>query len=54
MLRKQYKIPDSNCAIVNCGTSRYHEEVSLFKLPAPKDEFHRKWWKDRLNINKRL
>ena len=39
-----------NCVIVNCGTSRHQKEISLFKLPTPKDEFHKKWWRDMLNI----
>ena len=40
--RKQYKIPGWNCALVNFGTSRYHEEINLTKLPTPKDEFQGK------------
>ena len=43
-------MPGSNCAIVNCGTSRYEKEIRLLKLPAPKDKFHKKWWRDMLNI----
>ena len=36
--------------MVNCGTSRYQKETSLFKLPTPKDEFHKKGRRDMLNI----
>ena len=43
----------SNCVIVNCGTSRYQKEISLFKLPTPKDEFHKKWQRYMLNIIRR-
>ena len=43
-------MPGSNCVIVNCGTSRYQKEISLLKLPTLKDEFHKKWQRDMLNI----
>ena len=33
ILKKQYKMPFSNCVIVNCRTSRYQKEKSSFKLP---------------------
>lgn len=52
-MRKQYNINGSNCALVNCGTSKYHKERSLIKLPTLKDEFQGQWWKDMLNIIKR-
>ena len=52
-MRKQYKIPVSNYTLVNCGTSRYHKEISLIKPPTLKDEFEEKWWKYLLNVIKR-
>ena len=43
-------MPGRNCEVVNCGTSRQQKEIRLFKLPTPKDEFRKKWWRDILNI----
>ena len=47
-------MPGSNCVIVNCGTSRYQKEISLVKLPTPKDVFPKKWQRDMLNIIKEI
>ena len=43
-------MPGSNCVIVNCATSRYHKEISSFKLLTPKDKFGKKWRRDMLDI----
>ena len=43
-------MPGANCSIYNCCTSRRHSGLGIFKLPAPKDEFHKKWREQLLNI----
>ena len=43
-------MPGANCAIFGCGTSR-KQKISIFKLPNPaKGEFHKKCYRDILNI----
>ena len=36
-------MPGDNCSVFGCGTSRRTKGVGIWKLPAPKDEGHRKW-----------
>lgn len=43
-------MPGANCSIYNCSTSRRHSGLGIFKLPAPKDEFNKKWREQLLNI----
>ena len=43
-------MPGSNCSILGCGTCRNQTEFGIFKLPAPKDDFHKKWRTDLLNV----
>ena len=32
-----------NCAILGCGSCRRTKGIGIWKLPAPKDEAHKKW-----------
>ena len=40
---KFISMPGENCAVFGCGTCRRHKGASLWKLPALKDEEHKKW-----------
>ena len=41
-------MPGSNCSVFGCGTCRNQSDIGIFKIPAPKDEFHTKWRNDLL------
>ena len=43
-------MPGADCCIVNCGTSRYHKDISLFKIPTPKDDANIKWRREMMNV----
>ena len=43
-------MPGANCSMYGCGTSRKHKDIGIFKLPLPKDDFHRKWRQDLIDI----
>lgn len=43
-------MPGANCSVFGCSTSRKDSGISLFKLPAPKDEAHKKWRGDLLCV----
>ena len=36
-------MPGENCAILGCGSCRRTKGIGIWKLPAPKDEAHKKW-----------
>ena len=36
-------MPGENCAILGCGSCRRTKGNGIWKLPAPKDEAHKKW-----------
>ena len=36
-------MPGENCAILGCGSCRRTKDIGIWKLPAPKDEAHKKW-----------
>ena len=36
-------MPGANCSIFGCKTSRAIKGISLFKLPAGKDEYNQNW-----------
>ena len=36
-------MPGENCAILGCGSCRRTKGIGTWKLPAPKDEAHKKW-----------
>jgi hypothetical protein len=42
-------MPGDNCAVFGCGTSRRTKGIGIWKLPAPKDEAHKKWRDEWLN-----
>ncbi|RMX56832.1 hypothetical protein pdam_00025512, partial [Pocillopora damicornis] len=42
-------MPGDNCAVFGCGTSRRTKGIGIWKLPAPKDEAHKKWRQEWLN-----
>ena len=39
-------MPAVNCTIVGCGTSRRTKGIGIFKLPAAKNDKHKKWSKE--------
>ena len=41
-------MPGDNCAIFGCGTCRRVKGIGIWKLPAAKDEAHKKWRADWL------
>ena len=43
-------MPGANCSIFGCSTSRKSKGCGIFKLPAPSNEFNKKWKDDILNI----
>ncbi|XP_066915394.1 uncharacterized protein [Clytia hemisphaerica] len=43
-------MPGANCSMYGCGTSRKHKDIGIFKLPLPKDDFHRKWRQELIDI----
>ena len=42
-------MPGDNCAVLGCGTSRRTKGIGILKLPASKDEAHKKWRQEGLN-----
>ena len=36
-------MPGDNCAVFGCGSSRRTKGIGIWKLPAAKDEPHKKW-----------
>jgi len=42
-------MPGDNCAVFGCGTSRRTKGVGIWKLPALKDEAHKRWRAEWLN-----
>ena len=36
-------MPGVNCSVLGCGSCRRSKGLGIFKLPAAKDEVHRKW-----------
>ncbi len=36
-------MPEANCSLATCGTSRRTKGIGIFKLPAPVDDFHADW-----------
>ena len=38
-----YAMPGVNCAVWGCGSCRRTKGLGIFKLPAAKDEVHKKW-----------
>ena len=36
-------MPGENCAILGCGSRRRTIGIGKWKVPAPKDEAHKKW-----------
>ena len=41
-------MPGDNCAVFGCGTCRRVKGIGIWKLPAAKDEAHKKWRADWL------
>ena len=41
-------MPGDNCAVFGCGSCRRTKGLGIWKLPAPKDEAHKKWREDWL------
>ena len=41
-------MPEVNCSVLDCGTCRRSKGLEILKLPAAKDEAHRKWWNEWL------
>ena len=46
-------MPGANCSIFGCSSSRKSKGCSIFKLPAPNNDFNKKWWGDLLNVIKK-
>ena len=42
-------MPGANCSVFGCPTSRRHN-ISIFKLPTPKNEFNKNWREDILKV----
>ena len=40
----------ANCSIYGCSSSRKSKGCSIFKLPAPNNDFNKKWRGDLLNV----
>ena len=36
-------MPGDNCAVFGCGSCRRTKGIGIWKLPAAKDEEHKKW-----------
>ena len=43
-------MPGANCSIFGCSSSRRNSNIGIFKLPTPKDEFHKKWREQLLAV----
>lgn len=43
-------MPGDNCSIFGCSTSRKEKGVSIWKIPAPKDEATAEWRKKLIGI----
>ena len=43
-------MPGPNCSVFGCGTCRNQSGMGIFKIPAPKHEFHTKWRNDLLAV----
>ena len=43
-------MPGSNCSVFGCGTCRNPGDIGIFKIPAPKHEFHTKRRNDLLAV----
>ena len=41
-------MPGDNCAVFGCRSSRREKRIGIWKLPAAKDEEHKKWREDCL------
>ena len=42
-------MPGDNCAVFGCGSCRRTKGIGIWKLPAAKDEAHKKWRHDWLS-----
>ena len=42
-------MPGDNCAVFGCGSCRRTKGIGIWKLPAAKDEAHKKWRDDWLS-----
>ncbi|XP_031550736.1 uncharacterized protein LOC116288137 [Actinia tenebrosa] len=42
-------MPGDNCSVVGCGTCRNSKGISIWKLPAPRNDEYEKWRLDWLN-----
>ena len=43
-------MPGTNCSIFGCSFTRKRKGCSIFKLPAPNNDFNKKWRDDLLNV----
>lgn len=41
-------MPGDNCTVSGCGSSRGTKGTDIWKLPAAKDDAHKKWWDEWL------
>ena len=42
-------MPGVNCAVIGCGTSLRTKGIDIFKLPAAKNDKHRRWREEWLS-----